>query len=261
VRQRIILQLPGQAEAEIALEGPATAGGSNADAVHVPGLPAGALALEPCDAGVIATARVAGARVGAHPLAPGARRLLRPGERAELQGASIGPAAAAHAGGTRVLAAGLLAQAAAGAAPLAGPHLVVLTGPAAGTRLALGPEETLGRGRTATLRVADTRASRRHARVRVRDGGVTVEDLGSKNGLLVNGVRAERGTRALRPGDEVTIGETILALADPLSPAPPDGPAPGDPGHAPREARSRAGAAQAAAALLALAAALALAGL
>lgn len=261
--RHVVVQRPGQADVAIALDRPATAGGSQADAVFVAGLPAAAIELEPVEAGLVATARVAGARAGGHPLAPAVRRLLRPGERVELQGAAVGPAAAARPEGTRALAAELVAQAAAGGAPVAGPHLLVLTGPSAGARLLLGAEETLGRGRTATLRLPDPKASRRHARLRVGAGGVTVEDLGSKNGLLVNGVRADRGRRRLEIGDELAIGETLLALADPLAPG---GPATAAAGGAPREAsarrpRRRRGAAQAAAALLALAAALALAGL
>ena len=147
MHQRLAVAVPGQPDVEVPLDRPATAGGSHADAIHLAGLPPGALALEPVHAGVVATARVAGARAAGHPLSPGARRLLRPGERVELQGASLGPIAARAAEGTRVLAAALLAQAAAGEVPVAGPHLVVLTGPDAGARLPLGPEEILGRSR------------------------------------------------------------------------------------------------------------------
>jgi hypothetical protein len=263
--QRVLVQVAGQPERELSLDRPGTAGGSHADTVHLAGLPAGALELAPAAAGLLVTARVAGARAAGHPLAAGVRRLLRPGERVEVQGASLALAPARPADTTRVAAAGLLAQAAAGVAPVAGLHLVVLTGPAAGARLPLGPDETLGRGRPATLRIADPRASRRHARLRVAGGAVTVEDLGSKNGLRVNGVRADRGPVPLLPGDELVVGETALALGDPLAPTRSPEPAPAAaaaaPGRSaappPRVPRT----AQAAAALLALAAALALAGL
>jgi hypothetical protein len=262
MHHRIAVAVPGQPDAEVPLDRPATAGGSHADAIHLAGLPPGALGLEPVEAGVVATARIGGARAAGHPLPPGARRLLRPGERVELQGASFGPLAGPPPEGTRLLAAALLAQAAAGEVPIAGLHLVVLTGPSAGARLPLGPEEILGRGRAATLRIADPRASRRHVRLRVA-GGVTVEDLGSKNGLRVNGVAAERGPRPLQAGDELAIGDTLLALADPdvergAPPSAPRDPNPTSP--SPPLARGR-GPAQVAVALLGLAAAIALAGL
>jgi DNA-binding NtrC family response regulator len=52
--------------------------------------------------------------------------------------------------------------------------------------------------------------SRRHAVVRLDDGEVKIEDLGSKNGTLVNRVRVE-STR-LQPGDEVRFGPVMLQL-------------------------------------------------
>ena len=46
---------------------------------------------------------------------------------------------------------------------------------------------------------------RRHARVRPVDGGVEIEDLGSKNGTWVNGAQIDGPTR-LAAGDVVGIG-------------------------------------------------------
>lgn len=201
-----------------------TAGGSQADGIVLAGLPPAALRLLPCDAGVVVEPAVAGARVGGRPVAPGARRLLRPGERATLQGAELalappapGPGAPAD-GGTRACAAGILRAGAAGGTAPAGPHLLVLDGAAAGARLPLGPDQTLGRSRRADLRLPDAQASRLHARVRIRGGAVTVEDLGAKNGLRVNGVAVERGPRALAPGDELEVGGCALALVVPSPP-------------------------------------------
>jgi pSer/pThr/pTyr-binding forkhead associated (FHA) protein len=42
-----------------------------------------------------------------------------------------------------------------------------------------------------------------------RRDGVWVQDLGSTNGTLVNGVRID-GPRRLEPGDVVRVGETDL---------------------------------------------------
>jgi S-DNA-T family DNA segregation ATPase FtsK/SpoIIIE len=157
------------------------------------------------------------------------------------------PPGEAGRGGTRIAAEALLRLAAAGEEPIAGPHLVVLCGPAAGARLALAAEQVLGRGHGADLRIADPTASRRHARVRVASGDATVEDLGSKNGIAVNGRRL-RGSRRLAPGDEIALGATTLAFTDPLAGATLPGPPPVSP-PAPAGA-ARPGLAWAAAALL-----------
>lgn len=116
-------------------------------------------------------------------------------------------------GTTRVEGAALLRSAAHGGAARA--HLVVVSGPGAGARLPLAPEQTLGRGADADLRIADRRASRVHARIRLRGADVVVADLGSKNGVRVNGARIGRRPRVLRDGDRIAVGETVLALAVP----------------------------------------------
>lgn len=196
------------------MRAPALAGGSRADELHLPGVASSALRLSPVAAGLVVEALAAGVRAAGHALTPGARRLLRGGERVEVQGASllVEPAPAGG-GATRVAAAALLREAAAGD-EVSGPHLVVLSGPAAGARHVLGPEQTVGRGRGATIRIADPEASRVHARVRVGARGATIEDLRSKNGVRVNGIPVERRPVPLAAGAEITIGETVLALVD-----------------------------------------------
>src|SRR5258708_1108901 len=54
--------------------------------------------------------------------------------------------------------------------------------------------------------------SRHHARVFVQKGELTLEDLGSKNGTLANGVRIQR-TR-IEPGDKIGVGPVILRLEE-----------------------------------------------
>ncbi|MFY3745187.1 FHA domain-containing protein [Anaeromyxobacter sp. Red801] len=231
MRHTVHARAPGLDDAAAILVAAAvSAGGSQADGIVLSGLPPAALRLLPCDAGVVVEPAVAGARVGGHPVPPGGRRLLRPGERATLLGAELalappGPGAGSPAdGGTRTCAAGILRAGAAGGPAPSRPHLLVLDGAAAGARLPLGPDQTLGRSRRADLRLPDAQASRLHARVRVRGGAITVEDLGAKNGLRVNGVAVERGPRALAPGDELEVGGCALALvvpaAAPAAPAP-----------------------------------------
>ena len=57
----------------------------------------------------------------------------------------------------------------------------------------------------------DTSVSRRHAQLSVQDDNLTIEDLGSANGTMVNGRLISEPTH-LRDGDEVTLGETILTV-------------------------------------------------
>jgi DNA-binding winged helix-turn-helix (wHTH) protein len=75
-----------------------------------------------------------------------------------------------------------------------------------------GPH-VIGRGVDATIRVASSKASRRHARLVVQDDDLTIEDLGSKNGTRVSGDPLE-GRRRLRNGDQITIGSTTLLVCD-----------------------------------------------
>jgi hypothetical protein len=218
VRRTIHLHHPGAAIPETAaLAAPTTAGGSAADPIHLPGLPPAVLGLTPCAAGVVVEARTTGVRAGGHPLEPGGRRLLRPGERAELFGAAVSVPEEPAPEGTRVLAAGLLRAVAAGEPPVTGPHLLVLTGPDAGARLPLGSDQVLGRGARAGIRLRDPLVSRRHARLRVEGGAAVLDDLGAKNGVTVDGVRVDRRPVRLRDGAELRLGGTILALVLPAA--------------------------------------------
>jgi hypothetical protein len=223
------------------LEQPLSLGGSRADRLQVPGLPPGALRLDPAETGAVVESRVAGLHVAGKAVAPGARRLIRPGEHASLLEVELSVTPPPRPDGTRAAAAALLRNAAMGGAAPAGPMLVVLDGPAAGTPLPLAADQVIGRGRSARLRLADPATSRRHARLRLLSGGATVEDLGAKNGLRVNGVRVERGPVPLRPGDVLTVGETSLALELPeaTAAATAGAPSPGRGTQAPRSPVAR----------------------
>ena len=80
-------------------------------------------------------------------------------------------------------------------------------------------ELVVGRSADAGIRVADSLASRRHARLVSKGGVVAVEDLGSRSGTFVNGERAE-GPTALSPGDRIRVGATEIAFdpAEDVSP-------------------------------------------
>jgi hypothetical protein len=67
-----------------------------------------------------------------------------------------------------------------------------------------GDPFVIGRARECDLVLDDPNVSRRHAELRREDGGWAVHDLGSTNGIKVNG-RRSRGAR-LQPGDEIALG-------------------------------------------------------
>lgn len=74
-----------------------------------------------------------------------------------------------------------------------------------------GPRATIGRSRDADCVLRDPNVSRHHAELRRSPSGDwTIADLGSTNGVKVNGRRV--GSTRLRPGDQVTIGATTLAF-------------------------------------------------
>jgi len=76
------------------------------------------------------------------------------------------------------------------------------------------PGLVIGRGTEADLRIDDPGVSRRHAEIRVSPGQdvpqVSVVDLGSTNGLLVNGTRVGQAT--LGDGATLKIGNTTMTV-------------------------------------------------
>ena len=62
----------------------------------------------------------------------------------------------------------------------------------------------IGRSRDCDVTLEDPNASRRHAELRNEDGHWIVTDLGSTNGVKVNGRKVEQAV--LQPGDELSFG-------------------------------------------------------
>jgi DNA-binding winged helix-turn-helix (wHTH) protein len=92
---------------------------------------------------------------------------------------------------------------------------------ARGPRLVVGAREIpladgeniLGRGEDAAARIDSAKASRHHARIVVRGGRATLEDMESKNGTFLRGRRLD-GAAALQDGDEILIGPVLLVFRD-----------------------------------------------
>ncbi|UQA61660.1 FHA domain-containing protein [Polyangium aurulentum] len=72
-------------------------------------------------------------------------------------------------------------------------------------------EFIVGRGPECQLAVDDPLVSRKHAALHVRKDGVVAQDLGSRNGVLVNGLKID-GPRELSPGDKIRIGNQEIII-------------------------------------------------
>jgi phosphoserine phosphatase RsbU/P len=80
----------------------------------------------------------------------------------------------------------------------------------------------LGRSNANELCYPDDQGlSRQHLKFVRESGGWRVEDLGSKNGTLLNGRKLE-GTAPFRPGDRVSAGHLIIEFAENAVVAPPE---------------------------------------
>ena len=73
-----------------------------------------------------------------------------------------------------------------------------------------GRRAVIGRSKECDIQVADPNASRRHAELRREGDAFWLVDLGSTNGLDVNGKRTQRAQ--LADGDRFTIGTTELVF-------------------------------------------------
>ncbi|MGN6634673.1 MAG: FHA domain-containing protein, partial [Oryzihumus sp.] len=95
-------------------------------------------------------------------------------------------------------------------------ELHVVSGPDCGQVHRLPPgEHVVGRGAEAAIRIEDPDLSRRHARITVRHAGVTVEDLGSTNGTVVDGDPLAGRPQPLTTASRVVLGSSTVVLRVP----------------------------------------------
>jgi FHA domain len=98
------------------------------------------------------------------------------------------------------------------------PWLEIERGTSAGTRRELAPPESkliIGRGDEATWVVLDKDLSRAHVEIRRGWDGITVVDLGSKNGTRIDGTKVSSDPVELRDGATLTLGKLVLRFRDP----------------------------------------------
>ena len=91
--------------------------------------------------------------------------------------------------------------------------LVVVQGKPEGKEIPLaGPKFKIGRGETCHLRPASEQVSREHAEFSITADTVSVRDLGSRNGTLVNG-KPITEVVTLKKGDLVQVGPLTFAVS------------------------------------------------
>ena len=99
----------------------------------------------------------------------------------------------------------------------AAPTLEIERGPVPGIKRTLPPPDAtvvIGRGEEATWLVIDEDLSRTHAEIHRGWDGVTIRDLGSKNGTKLDGTRITVPT-LLRDGVLIELGNVALRFRDP----------------------------------------------
>lgn len=200
-------------------EGRATLGGLASDALQVEGLTrecarmtreASRLMLEP-----LTELSVNGIRSP-----PGVARLVEGHDRVALPGGFVAtllcepPKTTSRSEGTASLLRDFLAdRTQVGSAAV--PSVICLTGLDVGKRFALTEARmTVGRGEDASLRIRERSVSRRHARLTRKGTELTIEDLASPNGVLVNGTRIGSAQRVVH-GDVVELGNALLRVCIP----------------------------------------------
>lgn len=117
-------------------------------------------------------------------------------------------------------AAGMVSSGGAGLAPAApklrreqANHITVVDGPLRGSHMPLGSLEdfTLGRSNDCDFILGDDYASSRHARLFRRGSTWFVEDLESRNGTYVGGIRIDQPER-VGVGTDIKMGRTTVRL-------------------------------------------------
>jgi len=98
--------------------------------------------------------------------------------------------------------------------------LKIIGGKHAGREIKISvPEFIIGRGEKAHLRPGSDMVSRMHCAIKVADGKVTIEDLGSRNGSFVNGQQITK-PHVAKSGDNIQIGKLQFELLmDPVKPS------------------------------------------
>lgn len=112
-------------------------------------------------------------------------------------------------------------------------YRLVLRSPAGEQNVSLDRTLVVGRDPACDVTIDSVRVSRRHAEFRLSAEGVSVHDLGSRNGVVVNGTRVEQAV--VGATDRILLGDVAVTLSieSGLRPADAPGPEGGSAGFAP----------------------------
>ena len=87
--------------------------------------------------------------------------------------------------------------------------LVFASGPLAGSEVTLEkPRVTIGRAKESEVVIDDASISHQHAALELGSNGYRIRDLGSTNGVVVNGARM--ALAELKHGDRIALGQIEL---------------------------------------------------
>jgi hypothetical protein len=206
-------------------EGTWQLGGGAEDSIRLEGLPPGLLTLR-IEQGRLMVEASRSYAVGGVRVPAGVPRMVLPGERVGLaEDMSLEVLEPEGEGGRQVGTVAVLKHLlmdAEALPPSRAAALTCLTGADMGRTFALAEAHVeLGRGQEVAIRLRDIAVSRRHARILHQEGTFFLEDLGSPNGVYLNG-QPVAGPTPLREGDVLELGRTLLrfmaAVAEPPPP-------------------------------------------
>jgi pSer/pThr/pTyr-binding forkhead associated (FHA) protein len=161
-----------------------------------------------------------GTYVGNSRLKPKEQRLMMAGTEIDLAQVRVvfdGPSRAiSGAEGTATIARRLVSDLLSGAPDATAPTLTLIDEADNATSLKLTERDRpyiVGRSKSCDFRINSDELSRQHASFTRGSFGIIVRDLGSKNGIKINGVQASK--QRVRDGDIVSMGPIKLQLMDP----------------------------------------------
>jgi len=97
-------------------------------------------------------------------------------------------------------------------------NLTIMTSDQAGITFELKSRPlSVGRDPSRDIQITDLKVSRKHAVIRMTETGHSVAPTKAMNGLLINGDEIAEET-ALKDGDELTLGDTVLRFSLDSSP-------------------------------------------
>lgn len=93
------------------------------------------------------------------------------------------------------------------------PSLTIVSGEKSGKHFVLTHRTlSIGREPSRDIQLCDPKVSRKHALLRCNGETYMISPCKALNGIMINGEMIE-GERALKPGDEIAMGDTVLRFA------------------------------------------------